>query len=244
MSRKEQRERETLRRKKEQARRQREEELRRKRIRLERMNSMDRHDKERSASSANSSGGGGSGAMEGGKTAPGGGGIRPGNPFDMYPPSPAGSPMDTEEGGAGAGHGGCSEAAGNPFDDAWLKTEAERVVGEGRASHREYSNNHYAGRSDGDGVWEVSQTLSVSQLKTILVHIGLAKEATRAVDKRDLLESLSNGCHVPTLVKLSTKELKRRLKCLGKDAGGLLDKTQVAKRLRSNVTEYLYTQCF
>lgn len=242
MSSKEQRERRSLQRKKDQARRQREEELRRKRTRLQRMDSMDRRDKKRSANVARTADEGCirvTGSDQRTDTE-----ARPGNPFDLYTPS---SEAMKEEEEAGAGH--CSSSKtfeGNPFDDpeVCMQDAGTSSTVHDRASRREYSNTHYAGREENDGVWEVSQTLPVSQLKKVLVHIGLGKEASQAVDKRDLLESLSNGCRLPELMKLPTRELKRRLNCLGKDANDLVDKAQVAKRLRSRIIEYLYTQCF
>ena len=78
----------------------------------------------------------------------------------------------------------------------------------------------------------------------MLVHLGLAETVTRAVDKRDLLEALANAGHVPSLIKLPVKELKRRLARLEKDLTGMYDKQEIAKALRTAVIEYVYTSCF
>ena len=218
--------RERLKRQKERDRRAREQELIRKR---NRMSQMDEDDRKVSAKNHENVG-----PSQGSRVGPSGEQQnQPSrNPFDLYSPSP---PRNT----AGKQP---AESSYNPFDEF----EEEGTDKSGVAVEKpeaSYSNNHYAGRSD-DDIFAVSQALSIGQLKKVLVHLGLAETVTRAVDKRDLLEALANAGHVPSLIKLPVKELKRRLARLEKDLTGMYDKQEIAKALRTAVIEYVYTSCF
>ena len=220
--------RERLKREKERDRQAREQELIRKR---NRMSQMDEEDRKVSAKNHENVG-----PSQGSQVRPSGEqqGQPSRNPFDLYSPSP---PRSTAGGGKQP-----AVSSYNPFDEF----EEEGTDNAGVAVEKVeayYSNNHYAGRSD-DDIFAVSQALSIGQLKKVLVHLGLGETVARAVDKRDLLEALANAGHVPSLIKLPVKELKRRLARLEKDFTGMCDKQEIAKVLRTAVIDYVYTSCF
>ena len=69
-------------------------------------------------------------------------------------------------------------------------------------------------------------------------------DSSTCIDKRDLIEVLSNACYQPYLMKLSVKELKRRLKCMKFSANDLFDKELIVQRIKDGVFDIISMQSF
>ena len=219
MSRKEKSDRQRLQAERDRRKREQENELRRKRERLARLEKNETTIKRSKNSKSNNNSNKCYTNCDDGKQ----------NPFDAFPNNDK------------------NDADANPFD---IYYDANNDDDEGVTNFTDsnaidrssnYSNNHYAGR-DNDPVWAVVTSLSVKQLKCVIKAIGL--DSSSCIDKRDLIEVLSNACYQPFLIKLSVKELTRRLKYMKLNTKDLLDKELMVQRLKDGVFDIISVQAF